>query len=144
MGYLTKLKGKIKDGFLRSINKRPVYRLDENGIHREYKSLNEIENLPYDKSVGVDNQLFLGDYANVWEVDFQAIKDEYGEFGQDEPISNLIKNKHVIPNQKYKEYMNNKVLNNTFNAQPVKWERLQYLLYGLLAAVGIDLLVTLT
>lgn len=134
----------LKEKFLRTANKKPAYRITQDGIARDWFNFNKTETLPFDKDTYRKTQLFLGDYANPWYVNLEGIKEEYDEFGHDEPITNLIEANHVIPSQKYKNYMNQTVLNDTFQAGGLRSERIRYILYATLGVGLLNLLVMIT
>lgn len=210
MSLLTRVKAKTIDGFRRSINQKPAYVIGKNGIRVEWHDFSDPTSLPFDRDTFENSNLFLGDYANPWSVDFDSIAEEYGEekdiekeslfgnektvtveyidrekvlealdkqitnqvgdsdeiplskgpipvdfdieaiareydeFGHEDPLTDLVEEKHVIPSQKYKAYMNQAVLTETFQASAFPLERMKYVLYMILGAVGFQLLITVT
>jgi len=141
---LSEFFGKLKDGFSRSVNRKPAYRITENGIEVDYFNFDNPKSLPFDIETYNDCNLFLGDYANPWHVDLDAIESEYEEFGSGDPITDLVEKKHVMPSQKYKTYMNQNVLQSTFSFGGLEFERLKYIAYMILGGVAINLVITLT
>jgi len=139
-----KQRHKLKDGFHRSIGQKPAYIVNQSGVEVRWFDFSDPGALPFDPDTYNDSQLFLGSWANPWHVDLDAIEREYSRYEYDDPITDLIKKKHVIPSQAYKSYMNQRVVNYTFNLAAVDWDRIKYAVYATLVVVMILLLVTIT
>lgn len=135
---------KIKDGFNRSFDRRPAYIVTGSGVRVEWHDFTNPSELPFDLETYEETQIFLGDYANPWHVQLEQIEKEYSEFGSDEPIKNLVSNKHVIPSQKYKVYMNQTVLKDTFRGGGLNTDRIKMVLYGILGVGILNLVVLIT
>lgn len=142
---LEKTKFKTKMFVYSLMGKSPTYHITENNIIVKWHNLDNIDNLPFDLDTYEETQLFLGHtYANPWKPDIEKIDEIYDEYDYEDPITDLIEKKHIIPSQRYKTLMNQNSLVETFTPSQNNLNRLQTLLYLISAGVGLLVLIQVT
>lgn len=130
---------KFKKAVSKIFNKQPVYKITQNGIEVHFFDINNEQNLPFDKETYRETQLFIGDWSNPWYVDIESIKDSYPDFTEQEitNLTDIFSEKHIYPSQKYKQYMNQRVISDMYNSVHMPVDKLVRLMYICLAGIGI-------
>lgn len=123
------------------LNRKPVYRLTETGMQVEYYSFSDTSELPFDVNTYQNSQLFLGDYANPWNVEVEQILEEYPEADGNISEKELVENDYIIPSQKYKAYMKQKVYSDMFSESVLGDLPVMRILYIMSAGIGFIILL---
>lgn len=125
-------------------NKKPCYIITENGVHVKYYDFSNREQLPFDPNTYENCQIFIGNIANPVKVQVQDIIENADELSYDEAQSKgfeYMNEEHIIFSQRYKQMMLNKAYSGIFAGGPMNNNQIKYLLYGILALIGLLLVV---
>lgn len=113
-------------------NRKPAYMITRTGIEVKWFDFSNPQTLPFDTDTYNDTQIFIGDWANPWYVDVDAIEDQYDDFTKAEitTVNDVFKKKHIYPSQRWKTLANQNVLSEMFIGRTMRQERVVRLLYA--------------
>lgn len=122
------------------LNRKPCYRIHENGVEVRYFNFANPDKLPFDVNTYGNCQVFIGSWANPVYVDIQSFAEEYEEY---DPDKHSLEGQHIIPSQRYKLYMAQGVLSDSFSTATMKTDMLLYAILGVGLLSFITLIVTI-
>lgn len=133
MGIMKRWLGRRKAWLSRKRNKVPAYVITDSGIRRKWIHPANYEDMPFDMDTYGNQQIFFKNYGNPIYIDTQDIEEN-------------LDSENIIPSQKYKTYMKQRVLTQVFSSGDFEPKKLMYLIFaniGLTTLLGLISIVVL-